>query len=262
MDGVDRDEGMLLDAASTATRSAGDKLRSVFERHDKRGRGKITVEAFGEGGQRPKTAGTLPSEATGAPTPREPVASFQKRIARARAQLAHSRAVAKQVRAKRKTAASLIASAFEVEEWAIRFQQVGKVGWVTWFLRLALLIAPIITYSMCFEPCFQCYDFQAAATHEIGHVLGLHNPDKATWGGRNIEVMRTAGELRAIELASQTLLDASGRSTGASAVALVDEPALQECGGLHGCLASGRSTAATPGRRLRSGSPRICSCRA
>ena len=48
MDGVDRDEGMLLDAASTATRSAGEKLRSVFERHDKRGRGKITVEAFEE----------------------------------------------------------------------------------------------------------------------------------------------------------------------------------------------------------------------
>ena len=37
MDGVDRDEGMLLDAASTATRSAGEKLRSIFERHDKRG---------------------------------------------------------------------------------------------------------------------------------------------------------------------------------------------------------------------------------
>ena len=48
MDGVDRDEGMLLDAASTATRSAGEKLRSVFERHDKRGRGKIPVEAFEE----------------------------------------------------------------------------------------------------------------------------------------------------------------------------------------------------------------------
>ena len=48
MDGVDRDEGMLLDAASTATRSAGEKLRSVFERYDKRGRGKITVEAFEE----------------------------------------------------------------------------------------------------------------------------------------------------------------------------------------------------------------------
>ena len=48
MDGVDRDEGMLLDAASTATRSAGEKLRSAFERHDKRGRGKIPVEAFEE----------------------------------------------------------------------------------------------------------------------------------------------------------------------------------------------------------------------
>jgi len=30
-----------------------------------------------------------------------------------------------------------------------------------------------------FEPCFECFDFEGAAVHEVGHVLGLGHPNTA-----------------------------------------------------------------------------------
>lgn len=46
-------------------------------------------------------------------------------------------------------------------------------------LRLVGVLAPPIFYGTIFLPCWECYDFEGAAAHEIGHVLGLSHPDRA-----------------------------------------------------------------------------------
>ena len=44
-------------------------------------------------------------------------------------------------------------------------------------IRFILLVGPPAIYWMILLPCWDCYDFEGAATHEVGHVLGLSHPD-------------------------------------------------------------------------------------
>ena len=72
----------------------------------------------------------------------------------------------------------------------MRFQmlleQMGRISVLATTARLLMLWAPPILYIFIFLPCWECYDFEAAAAHEVGHALGLMHPDQAVASGTNL----------------------------------------------------------------------------
>ena len=77
------------------------------------------------------------------------------------------------------------------EEWHLWFDVSSALNPCRMALRLICLIVPLVFYSQVMLPCWDCFDFEAAATHEVGHVLGLHHPDYAAEIGRNMAVDRS-----------------------------------------------------------------------
>ena len=54
---------------------------------------------------------------------------------------------------------------------------VEGLGRPSTFFVLLFLVMPPLCYTYIFRPCMDCYDFEAAVAHEVGHVLGFHHPD-------------------------------------------------------------------------------------
>ena len=79
----------------------------------------------------------------------------------------------------------------------MRFQmlleQMGRISVLATTARLLMLWAPPILYIFIFLPCWECYDFEAAAAHEVGHALGLMHPDQAVASGTNLRWNGTGG---------------------------------------------------------------------
>ena len=136
-----------------------------------------------------------------------------------------------------------------VEEWAALIENLTQLSYARVALRLTLLIGPLVFYSQVFDRCFKCYDFQAAVTHEIGHVLGLDDPVDAATRGDNIMVDRTIGEGVALRAALSSFRRTHGTGLDPEGLSNDERDALSSCGGFTACLSRARIDCRSPWNR-------------
>ena len=162
-------------------------------------------------------------------------------------QIALNQAMASDQVARKRTLQGLVKSMQEDDEYTAILEELEQANWVAWGLRIFFLIAPLVVSTMLVDPCFSCYDFQAAVTKQVGHVLGIGNADLATV--ENIMISRTGGEQFVLNVTKDLAAITYGSSGRIDPIIgyKIDRPdetqdgiqGVQSCGGYEACLTNG-----------------------
>ena len=95
------------------------------------------------------------------------------------------------------------------------FSALTKIASWPFILALFFAMVPPLVYFRIYAPCVECYDFEAAIAHEIGHALGFDHPDQ--YADQNWKLSApidasTCADPEALVLQSQPVPDSDGGS--------------------------------------------------
>jgi len=68
------------------------------------------------------------------------------------------------------------------DDCARALEQASKTNPIMFTAIVAFIVIPPLFFSEIARPCWDCYDFEAAILHEMGHLFGLSHPDNIPQG--------------------------------------------------------------------------------